>query len=119
MGEVIQCLYKRLGIIHLKTSPYHPQMDTKCERVHFSVHNLKLVGEKHDRWQDLLGTVALAYNATEHSATGYCPHDLFYTFAPSCLLDAMVSVRSPEPVSTADEFALQAFEKLQESTKFV
>ena len=73
-------LYKRLGITHLKTSAYRPQTDAKCERVHFSVHNMitKLVGDKHDRWPDLLGTVALAYNATVHTSTGYSPHELFY-----------------------------------------
>jgi len=93
MGEVAEYLYKRLGITHLKTSVYHPQTDAKCERVHFSVHNLitKLVGEKHDHWPDLLGTVAMAYNATIHSATGYSPRKLFYTFAPACPLDAQTS----------------------------
>ena len=47
---------------------YRPQTDAKCERVHYSVHNMitKLVGDKHERWPDLLGTVALAYNATVH-----------------------------------------------------
>jgi len=50
----------RLGISHLRTSAYHPQTDAKCERVHFSVHNIitKLIDDKHDRWPDLLGTVA-------------------------------------------------------------
>jgi len=67
-GEVVEMLYKRLGMAHLKTSAYRPQTDAKCERVHFSVHNMitKLVGDKHERWPDLLGTVALAYNATVH-----------------------------------------------------
>jgi len=66
-----------------------------------------------------LGVVALAYNATVHVSTGYSPHELFYSFAPSCPLDAMVSTPAPEPASNADEFALQTFERLQEATAFV
>jgi len=55
-AEVVECLLKRLGIAHLKTSTYHPQTDAKCERVHFSVHNIitKLIDDKHERWPDLL-----------------------------------------------------------------
>jgi len=39
LGEVVEMLYKRLGMAHLKTSAYRPQTDAKCERVHFSMHN--------------------------------------------------------------------------------
>ena len=83
LGEVVEMLYKRLGMAHLKTSAYRPQTDAKCERVHLSVHNMitKVVGAKHERWPDLLGTIALAYNATVHTSTGYSPHELFYSFA--------------------------------------
>jgi len=96
-------------------------MDAKCEQVHYSVHNLitKLVVDKHDKWPDLLGTVALAYNATIHSVTGYSPHELFYTFAPSCPLDVLISALALDSVSNADEFALQALEKMQEAAAFV
>jgi len=95
LGEVVESLYKRLGMAHLKTSAYRPQTDAKCERVHYSVHNLitKLVGDKHERWTDLLGTVALAYNATVNTSTGYSPHELFYSFAPACPLDALLAHR--------------------------
>jgi len=62
----------------------------------------KLIGEKHERWPDLLGTIALAYSCTVHSTTGYSPHELFYSFRPTCPLDAMVDVPSEEPVDKAD-----------------
>jgi len=121
MGEVVGCLLCRLGISHLRTSAYHPQTDIKCERAHFSVHNIitKFIDDKHERWPDLLGTVALAYNATVHTSTGYSPHKLFYSFAPSCPLDALVSTPASDSVSNADEFALQAFERLQEAATLV
>jgi len=94
----MECLYKRLGIAHLWTSAYHPQTDGKCERVYFSVQNMvtKLVGDnltdKRERWPDLFGTVALAYNATVHSTTGYSPHEHFYSFAPACPCHEFVGV---------------------------
>jgi len=53
---------------HLKTSACHPQIDAKCEWVHFIVHNMvtKLVGDKHGRGPDLLSTIALAYCHGSH-----------------------------------------------------
>ena len=34
---------------------------------------------------------------TVHTATGYSPHELFYFFAPSCPLDAMLCVPTCDP----------------------
>jgi len=79
----------------------------------------KMIDGSHERWPDLLGPVALAYNATVHTSTSYSPHELFYSIAPSCPLDAIVSTPASEPASNADEFALQAFERLQEANAFV
>jgi len=122
MAEVVECLLKRLGITHLKTLAYHPQTDAKCECVHFSVHNIitNLVDDKQKKWPDLLETVALANNATIHTAmSGYSPHEIFYLFSPSCPLDAMVTVPAPDSASNADEHTLQAFECLQETAALV
>jgi len=80
---------------------------------------MKLVGDKHERWPDLLSTVALAYNDTVHTSTGYSFHELFYSFTLACPLDALVSMPMPEPASNADEYALQAMERLQEAAHFV
>jgi len=70
-------------------------------------------------WPDLLGTIALAFNATVHSTTGYSPHELFYSFPPSCSLDVMVETPSSEPATNADQYALQAVECLQSAASFV
>jgi len=72
------------------------------------------VGDKHERWPDLLGMVALAYNATIHSATVYSPHKLFYSFAPTSPPDAMVTVPLLEPTGSTNEYNLQVVQWLQE-----
>ena len=79
----------------------------------------KLVGDKRNRWPDLLGTVALACNAIVHFTTSNSPHELFYSFAPAHPLDATVSAPALEPASNADEYTLQALERLQEVAAFV
>jgi len=85
------------------------------------VHSLitKLIGDKHEQWPDLLGTIVLAYNATVHTSMGYSPHELFYSFAPACPVDALVSTPMPEPANNADKYALQAMERLQEAAQFI
>ena len=121
MGDVMTQLCERLGIDRLHTSAYHPQTDAKCERLHFSLHNMivKLVDERHDRWPDLLGTVALAYNSSVHTTTGYSPHELFYSFRPSCPLDVMVDRPTEDPAEDADSYALQATERLRVAYAFM
>ena len=106
MGEAVQRICERLGITHLKTSGYRPETDAKCERVHFSMHNMitKLIGSQPDRWLDLLGTVAFAYNNTVHTSTGFAPHNLFYTFSSSCALDAMINGPVDELINNADQY---------------
>ena len=54
-----------------------------------------------------------------HTSTGFAPHDLFYTFPSSCALDAMTDGPVEEPVNNADQYALQATERLRESFRLV
>jgi len=121
LGEVVEALYKRLRMAHLKTSAYRPQTDAKCERVHYSVQNLitKLIGDKHERWPDLLGTVALAYNATVHTSTGYSPHELFILIRTGLSVGCISQYTDARAANNAEEYALQAIERLQEAAQFV
>ena len=66
-----------------------------------------------------LGPAAFACNGTVHSTTGFCPHELFYSFRPSCLLDVLAETPDEDAVETADEYALSVAERMREAFKFM
>jgi len=120
-AEILDRLYARLGITRLRTSGYHPQCDSKCERVHCSVHDMlvKFIERDFRCWPAFLPGICLAYNSSVHTATGYAPHELFYSFPPTCPFDATVEAEQTEAVSNADEYALEATDRLKQAFQFV
>ena len=119
-AEILDRLYARLGITRLRTSGYHPQCDSKCERVHCSVHDMlvKFIERDFRNWAAYLPGICLAYNSSIHTATGYAPHELFYSFPPTCPFDAVVEAKQ-EAVSNADQYALEATDRLKQAFQFV
>jgi len=120
-NAVLENLCTRLQTKHLHTSGYHPETDSKCERSHFTVHNMlsKLLNDNHSDWPDLLNPVAMAYNSAVHTSTNYSSHELFFSFKPSCPLDAMTHTPLAEQADSADQYAFQAHIRLQNDFAFV
>jgi len=120
-AEILDRLYARLGITRLRTSGYHPQCDSKCERVHCSVHDMLVKFIEHDfkNWAAYLPGICLAYNSSIHTATGYAPHELFYSFPPTCPFDVVVEAEQTEAVTNADQYALEATDRLKQAFQFV
>ena len=120
-AEILDRLYARLGITRLCTSGYHPQCDSKCEQVHCSVHDMIVKFIEHDfrNWAAYLPGICLAYNSSIHIATGYAPHELFYSFPPTCPFDAIVEAEQTEAVSNADQYALEATDRLKQAFQFM
>ena len=116
-AEILDRLYKQLGITRLRMSGYHPQCDSKCERVHCSVHDMlvKFIERDFRCWPAFLPGICLAYNSSVHTATGYAPHELFYSFPPTCPFDAIVEAEQTEAVSNADQYALEATDRLKQA----
>jgi len=79
----------------------------------------KLIGDNHSRWPDLLGPVALAYNSTAYVTMGYSLHELFFSFMPSCPLDAMTDTPLAEQADSADMYAFQAPNRLRNAFAFM
>jgi len=120
-AEVLERLCGCLGITRLRTSGYHPQCDNKCERAHYSVHNMmvKFVERDFAKWPSLLAGISLAYNSTVHTSTGFAPHELFYSFPPSCPFDVVMEADRTEAASDADQYAFEATDRLKQAFQFV
>ena len=120
-NQVLQHLCKRLNISHFRTSAYHPECDGKCERTHYSLHNMltKMLADNQSTWPDLLHLIAMAYNATVHVSTGHAPFNLFYSFGCSCPLDIMTGAALAEAANSADEYAYRAHNRLQQAFAYV
>jgi len=120
-AEILDRLYARLGIAHLRTPGYHPQCDSKCERVHCSVHDMlvKFIERDFKNWAAYLHGICLAYNSSIHTAIGYAPHELFYSFPPTCPFDVVVEAEQTEAVANADQYALEATDRLKQAFQFV
>jgi transposase InsO family protein len=89
-------LYK---IEKTRTTPYHPQGNAQCERYNQSLMNTiaKLVNkDTYDDWDEQLPIAIAAYNATEHTSTGYTPNRLLYGRELPHELDRLL----PAPPST-------------------
>jgi len=71
------------------------------------------------RWPSLLAGICLAYNSTVHTSTGFAPHELFYSFPPSCPFDVIVEADRTEAANNADQYALEATDRLKQAFQFV
>src|SRR5262249_34337785 len=75
---------KRLGIIHIFTSTYHPKSNS-VERVHRELLAIigKFCDEQHTLWEELLPYCMHAYRCTPHLTLGDTPFYYFYTRDPN------------------------------------
>ena len=70
-------------------------------------------------WAAYLPGICLAYNSSIHAATGYAPHELFYSFPPTCPFDFVVEAEQTEAVTNADQYTLEATDRLKQAFQFV
>lgn len=68
------------GIVHRKTSPYHPQSNGQVERVNKNIGSLirKAMITFGGHWDDYLQHAVFVCRATKHSTTGFSPFFLLF-----------------------------------------
>jgi len=79
-GSVMTEVCRLMEIDKIRTTAYKTSTNGALERVHRTLNTMlgKMVSEKQRDWDNHVAYVLAAYNATEHSATGYTPNMLVY-----------------------------------------
>lgn len=92
-GNFESTLFKQVGEIlgwqHLRTAPYHPQANGKCERINRTLLNMlnKTTNNRPHDWDVVLPWVVYAYNTADHSVTGFSPYFLLFGRSPRLPID--------------------------------
>jgi transposase InsO family protein len=99
-GEFWNEICDRMGMIRSLTTAYHPQADGQTEVLNQSLEiSLRAyVGPSQDDWASYLDVLALSYNSTPHTATGYVPAYLLRGYTPitsSTILHSPNSINRP------------------------
>src|SRR6267154_3711499 len=74
-GEFWKEICNRMGMTRSLTTAYHPQADGQTEVLNQSLEIClrSYVGPSRDNWEKYLDALALSYNSTPHTATGFAP----------------------------------------------
>ena len=118
-GEVIAAMCKLLRIEKIRTTP-HPQTNGLAERVHQTLQRMigKLDPEKHRKWPEHIGSVLIAYNATQSQMTGYSLYFLMFGRRPRLPVDLLFpTVNNREWTRNIYEYVKALYERLRECLK--
>ena len=100
-------LQKRSGILHSRTSPYHPAGNGKCERMNRSILDmLRTLGtDQKTDWKSHVNRIVHAYNCTRHEATGFAPFYLMFGRSPRLPIDVIFGLGGGKDGGYAENWA--------------
>lgn len=86
-------LYKKLGVVRIKTSPYRPQSNGKLERFHSTLKcMLRKVLDAGQEWPGALDLVLHFARNIPHSRHGYTPYELTFMKPTPFILSTLKSL---------------------------
>ena len=119
-SKVITAMCSLLGIEKIRTTPYHPQSNGSAERVHQMLRQMigKLDLEKCQKLPVHLGSVLIAYNATQSLVMGYSPYYLMFGQRPRLPIDLLFpTCREHNLTRTIDEYVETLYRLLWKCVK--
>ena len=119
-SKVIQVMCSWLGIEKIRTTPYHPQSNGSAERVHQTLWRMigKLDPELRWKWPAYLGSILIAYNATQSLVMGFSPYYLMFGPRPRLPIDLLFPThREHNLTRTIDKYVETLYRHLRKSVK--
>ena len=79
-SQLLQELYKLLGVKPIRTTPYHPRTDGLVERFNKTLKDLlrKIIQGEGREWEKYLPYVLFAYGEVAQESTGFSPFELIF-----------------------------------------
>jgi transposase InsO family protein len=101
-GDFWKEICRLLGSRRSLTTAFHPQADGQTEIMNqtLEIALRAYVGPQRDDWADKLDAIALAYNSTPHTATGFSPAYLLRGYHP---VTTNTLMHQPEAISRPHE----------------
>ena len=95
VNAVIGLITEKMGMVHLKTSPYHPQTNGKVERLHRMINDslAKYTHQQPLSWDLFVPSVMMSYRTSVHDTTKYSPFFLLYGRDPVLPFDTLLQPR--------------------------
>lgn len=120
LSETMKQFEEMLDIRHHATSPYHPQSNGLCERMHAMLnHSITTLVEGHpDRWDEYLPQIIFSLRVRTHAVTKFSPFFLLYGYEPRLPGDtdpprqSMVPLDELEKKELRQEFTARELEDL-------
>lgn len=114
-NKIIAELCRMYDIKKSRTTSYHPQGNSQCERFNRTLHNLlrSLSDDQKQKWPDHIRELVFVYNCTTHSSTNFTPYMLFFGREPRLPIDNLFHLDSNAEQVTSDEWLAKHNKRLK------
>ena len=123
-SQVIAELCRIMGIDKSNTTAFHPEGNSRCERVNRTVLGMlsKYLSDNHAEWDLHLPLLMLGYRAQIHRSLGYSPFHLMFGREPKLPVDAAIDapcvVRSRSAAEYIDGLCAGLRDAYRQALKF-
>ena len=112
--ELFREMCVMLDVSHKMSTPFHPQGNSRVERMVKVVGNLiSAFCETYKEWDKNLPLLTFAYRSTVHEVTGFTPNFVMTGREISLPLDVMLETLNPEEKKTVPEYVQSLQTRLQ------